>query len=60
MSRKPTIDGLDDTDDEDGTLEEEAATEKDLTLHIADASDAALGTSDPERDEYVEDQDEET
>jgi hypothetical protein len=54
--RKPTIDGLDDTDDQDGTLEEEVAAEKDLTLHVKDEDEVALGRSDPDRDEYVEDE----
>jgi hypothetical protein len=36
--RKPTIDDLDDVDDEDGVLEEEKAeeTDLDLTVHIAE------------------------
>ena len=55
--RKPTIDGLDDTDDQDGALEEEAATEKDLTLHVKQADEVALGKS--KKDEYVEDRREE-
>ncbi len=32
--RKPTIDDLDDVDDEDGVLEEEAAQETDLDLTV--------------------------
>ncbi len=40
--RKPTIDDLDDIDDEDGILEEEKAQETDLDLTIADAEDVAL------------------
>ena len=39
--RKPTIDDLDDIDDEDGVLEEEAAEETDLTLH--DEGEDAVG-----------------
>ena len=39
--RKPTIDDLDDIDDEDGVLEEEKAQETDLDLTIADAEDVA-------------------
>jgi hypothetical protein len=42
--RKPTIDGLDDVDDEDGVLEEEAAAEPtDLDLTVHDQQDAGLG-----------------
>jgi hypothetical protein len=37
--RKPTIDDLDDIDDEDGVVEEEKAQETDLDLTIADAED---------------------
>jgi hypothetical protein len=39
--RKPTIDDLDDVDDEDGVLEEEKMQETDLDLTIADAKDVA-------------------
>ena len=42
-SRKPTIDGLDDVDDEDGLVEEEISEETDLTLVIESADDAILG-----------------
>jgi hypothetical protein len=38
--RKPTIDDLDDVDDEDGMLEEEAAQETDLDLTVEDAEEA--------------------
>ena len=58
--RKPTIDGLDDTDDEDGVLEEEAAEDTDLTLHESDESAVGLGHTPPERDEYIEDRKEDT
>jgi hypothetical protein len=37
--RKPTIDDLDDVDDEDGVLEEEAAQETDLDLTVHPAED---------------------
>jgi hypothetical protein len=37
--RKPTIDDMDDIDDEDGILEEEAAQETDLDLTVHDAED---------------------
>ena len=42
--RKPTIDDLDDIDDEDGALEDELAEETDLTLH--DEGEDAIGTGD--------------
>jgi hypothetical protein len=41
--RKPTVDDLDDVDDEDGALEEELAEETDLDLTVQDAGDAGLG-----------------
>jgi hypothetical protein len=56
--RKPTIDDLDDTDDEDGVLEEEIAEETDLTLH--DDDENAIGTGDAagenEREEEPEEE----
>ena len=42
-SRKPTIDGLDDVDDEDGVVEDESSEESDLTLQVESADDAILG-----------------
>jgi hypothetical protein len=42
-SRKPTVDGLDDVDDEDGMVEEEISEESDLTLQVESAEDAILG-----------------
>jgi hypothetical protein len=42
-SRKPTVDGLDDIDDEDGAVEEEISEETDLTLEVKSADDAILG-----------------
>jgi hypothetical protein len=41
--RKPTVDDLDDTDDEDGTLEEEIVQETDLDLTVEDETGAGLG-----------------
>jgi hypothetical protein len=41
--RKPTVDGLDDIDDEDGALEEELEQETDLDLTVHDEQDAGLG-----------------
>ena len=46
--RKPTIDDLDDVDDEDGVLEEEAARETDLDLTVENAEEVALGGLPPE------------
>jgi hypothetical protein len=42
-SRKPTVDGLDDIDDEDGVVEEEISEESDLTLQVESADEAILG-----------------
>jgi hypothetical protein len=44
--RKPTVDGLDDIDDEDGVLEEEISEETDLTLIVETAEEVIMG-SDP-------------
>jgi hypothetical protein len=41
--RKPTIDGLDDVDDEDGVLEEEEAEPTDLELTVRNEEEAGLG-----------------
>jgi hypothetical protein len=41
--RKPTVDDLDDVDDEDGVLEEEQAEETDLDLTMHTEDDAGLG-----------------
>lgn len=41
--RKPTVDDLDDVDDEDGALEEEASAETDLELTVQEDDDAGLG-----------------
>jgi hypothetical protein len=49
--RKPTIDDLDDVDDEDGVLEEEEAQETDLDLSVARAEDVVLP---PELDQEEE------
>ena len=45
-SRKQTVDGLDDVDDEDGILEEEISEENDLTLMVETAEEVIMG-SDP-------------
>ena len=41
--RKPTVDGLDDVDDEDGTAEEEVTFPSDLSLAEQSAEDVGLG-----------------
>jgi hypothetical protein len=41
--RKPTVDDLDDIDDEDGVLEEERAQETDLDLTLRTEDEAGLG-----------------
>ena len=46
-SRKQTVDGLDDIDDEDGVAEEEISEESDLTLIVETAEEAIMG-SDPQ------------
>jgi hypothetical protein len=45
-SRKPTVDDLDDVDDEDGVAEEETSEETDLTLMVETEQEAIMG-SDP-------------
>ena len=42
--RKPTVDQLDDTDDEDGVAEQEATEERDLKLNVRRDEDIGLGT----------------
>jgi hypothetical protein len=52
--RKPTIDGMDDIDDEDGVAEEEAVEESDLSLH--EEEDVGLSRRPPEAgDPYLTD-----
>ena len=45
-SRRQTVDGLDDIDDEDGVVEEEISEENDLTL-IVETADEVISGSDP-------------
>ncbi|MEA2724005.1 MAG: hypothetical protein QOH59_1776 [Gemmatimonadales bacterium] len=45
-SRKPTVDDLDDVDDEDGVVEEEISEENDLTLIVETENEVLMG-SDP-------------
>jgi hypothetical protein len=51
--RKPTVDDQDDTDDQDGTLEDEKREESDLKLRRRNPDDVALGGAgaDEERSE---------
>jgi hypothetical protein len=53
--RKPTIDGLDDVDDEDGALEEEEADPADLDLSVRNEQEAGLGGLPNDLDEEEED-----
>lgn len=43
-SRKPTVDDLDDIDDEDGAVEDESSQETDLTLVVESADEAIMGS----------------
>jgi hypothetical protein len=43
--RKPTIDDLDDVDDEDGVLEDEVEEETDLSLDMRQEDEVGLGGS---------------
>jgi hypothetical protein len=55
--RKPTVDGLDDVDDEDGLVEDEVREETDLSLDQHDAEDVGLGGTQISGEEEVEDDD---
>lgn len=55
--RKPTVDGLDDVDDEDGLVEDEVREETDLSLDQHDAEDVGLGGTRISGEEEVEDDD---
>ena len=51
--RKPTIDDL---DDEDGTVEQDARRHSDLKLHVRQADEVALGgAAPPDQDRADED-----
>jgi hypothetical protein len=56
--RKPTIDDLDDIDDEDGALEEELEEEGDLTLHEEGEDAVALGGNGDAEEEASEEEEE--
>ena len=58
-SRKQTVDGLDDIDDEDGVVEEEACEENDLTLIVETAEEVIMGNLDElDEEEIVEEEEE--
>ena len=42
-SRKPTVDDLDDIDDEDGMVEDESTETNDLTLIVETAEEVTMG-----------------
>jgi hypothetical protein len=46
-TRKPSIDGLDDIDDEDGDVEEELSQDTDMTLNVQTADEVFLGGDPP-------------
>jgi len=52
--RKPTIDDLDDVDDQDGVLEQEAAERRDLKLNVRRPDDVGLGGTPPTDDDDQE------
>jgi hypothetical protein len=52
--RKPTVDDLDDVDDEDGVLEEERAEETDLDLTVHTETEAGLGGAQTDLDQEEE------
>ena len=52
--RKPTVDDLDDVDDEDGVLEEEQAEETDLDITVRDENEVGLGGIQTEFDQEEE------
>ena len=45
--RKPTVDDLDDVDDEDGVVEQEVAEPGDLSLKVRGSDDVGLGGTTP-------------
>ncbi|HJR16322.1 MAG TPA: hypothetical protein VJ808_05665 [Gemmatimonadales bacterium] len=55
-SRKPTVDDLDDVDDEDGSVEDEDSQETDLTLVVESADEAITGSSAVEDEEVAEEE----
>jgi hypothetical protein len=55
-SRKPTVDDLDDIDDEDGTVEDESSQETDLTLVVESADEAIMGSDQVENQDTDEEE----
>jgi len=55
-SRKPTVDDLDDIDDEDGAVEDESSQETDLTLVVESADEAILGSDEVESQDADEEE----
>jgi hypothetical protein len=55
-SRKPTVDDLDDIDDEDGTVEDESSQETDLTLVVESAEEAIMGSDQVENQDTDEEE----
>lgn len=55
-SRKPTVDDLDDIDDEDGAVEDESSQETDLTLVVESADEAIMGSDQVENQETDEEE----
>ena len=56
FSRKPTVDDLDDIDDEDGAVEDESLQETDLTLVVESADEAIMGSDQVENQETDEEE----
>jgi hypothetical protein len=52
--RKPTVDDLDDVDDEDGVLEEEQKEETDLDITVRNEDEVGLGGIETELDQEEE------
>jgi hypothetical protein len=55
-SRKPTVDDLDDIDDEDGAVEDESSQETDLTLVVESADEAIMGSDQVENQDTDEEE----
>jgi hypothetical protein len=56
--RKPTIEDLDDVDDKDGTVGQDAPRPLDLQLHIRRADEVALGGATPPDPDPADERDE--
>jgi hypothetical protein len=53
--RTPTIDGLDDTDDDDGVVADDHQQDSDLKLHRVDEDEADLGGAGDQDDGEADD-----